>query len=78
MISVGGAPKHPGRYHNLKAQPSVDTRDKAEVYQMNVREVMDSPEKQQPWAIAVAAYSPYQEYQDKTDGVIPVFIAEAK
>jgi len=45
---------------------------------MNVREVMDSPEKQQPWAIAVAAYSPYQEYQDKTDGVIPVFIAEAK
>jgi len=42
-----------------------------------VREVVDSAEKQRLWNIAVKAYPPYQEYQEKTDRVIPVFIAEA-
>ena len=77
VASMGGAPKHPGWYHNLKAQPNVEIRDKAKVYKMQVREVMGSLEKQRLWAIAVAAYPPYQEYQDKTGRKIPVFIAEA-
>jgi len=77
VASMGGAPKHPGWYHNLKAQSHVEIRDKAKVYKMQVREVMGSLEKQRLWAIAVAAYPPYQEYQDKTDRNIPVFIAEA-
>ena len=77
VASRGGAPKHPLWYHNLKADPNVEIRDKAEVYSMRVREVMDSAERKRLWDIAVAAYPPYQEYQDKTDRVIPVFIAEA-
>jgi hypothetical protein len=43
---------------------------------MRVREVVDSVEKQRLWDIAVKAFPRYQEYQDKTDRVIPVFIAE--
>ena len=43
---------------------------------MRVREVEDSVEKQRLWDIAVEAYPPYQDYQDKTDRVIPVFVAE--
>ena len=77
VASMGGAPKHPDWYHNLKKQPNVEIRDKAEVHSMRVREVVDSIEKQRLWAIAVAAYPPYREYQDKTDRLIPVFIAEA-
>ncbi len=77
VASQGGAPKHPLWYHNLKAEPNVEIRDEAEVYSMRVREVVDSDERQRLWDIAVAAYPPYQEYQDKTDRVIPVFIAEA-
>ncbi len=77
VASRGGAPKHPLWYHNLKAEPKVEIRDEAEVYSMQVREVVDSVERQRLWDIAVAAYPPYQEYQDKTDRVIPVFIAEA-
>jgi len=76
VASRGGAPKHPVWYHNLKADPNVEIRDKAEVYSMRVREVVDSAERKRLWDIAVAAYPPYQEYQDKTDRVIPVFIAE--
>ncbi len=77
VASRGGAPKHPLWYHNLKAEPKVEIRDEAEVYSMRVREVVDSVERQRLWDIAVAAYPPYQEYQDETDRVIPVFIAEA-
>ena len=75
--SQGGAPKHPLWYHNLKAEPKVEIRDEAKVYSMRVREVVDSAERQRLWAIAVAAYPPYQVYQDKTDRVLPVFVAEA-
>ena len=77
VASRGGAPKHPLWYHNLKAEPNVEIRDEAEVYSMRVREVADSVERQRLWDIAVAAYPPYQEYQEKTDRVIPVFLAEA-
>ena len=77
VASMGGAPIHPDWYHNLKEQPNVEIRDKAEVHSMRVREVVDSLEKQRLWAIAIAAYPPYREYQDKTDRLIPVFITEA-
>ena len=74
--SRGGAPTHPLWYHNLKADPNVEIRDGVEVYSMRVREVEDGAEKQRLWDIAVEAFPPYQEYQDKTDRTIPVFIAE--
>ncbi len=77
VASQGGAPKHPLWYHNLKVEPNVELRDEADVYSMRVREVVDPAERQRLWNIAVEAYPPYQEYQDKTDRVIPVFVAEA-
>src|SRR6185503_12775846 len=40
VASQGGAPKHPLWYHNLKADPNVEIRDKTEVYAMRVREVV--------------------------------------
>ena len=76
VASQGGAPDHPRWYHNLKAEPNVEIRDEAEVRPMRVREVAVSAERQRLWDIAVEAYPPYQEYQDKTDRVIPVFLAE--
>ncbi|MEM7533135.1 MAG: nitroreductase family deazaflavin-dependent oxidoreductase [Chloroflexota bacterium] len=76
VASQGGAPKHPFWYHNLKADPNVEIRDKTEVMPMRVREVEESAERQRLWAIAVEAYPPYQDYQDKAGRVIPVFVAE--
>ena len=77
VASQGGAPKNPRWYHNLKAEPNVEIRDETQVHSMRVREVVDSVERKRLWDIAVAAFPPYQEYQNKTDRVIPVFIAEA-
>ena len=77
VASRGGAPQHPVWYHNLKSDPNVEIRDEAVVRSMRVREIDDPVEKKRLWDIAVAAYPPYQDYQDKTDRAIPVFIAEA-
>ena len=76
VASQGGAPKHPVWYFNLKANPSIKIQDGPHIYDMQVREITDSAEKMRLWDIAVEAYPPYQEYQDKTDRVIPVFLAE--
>ena len=76
VASQGGAPKNPQWYHNLKADPNVEIRDKTEVHEMRVREVDDPAERQRLWALAVEAYPPYQDYQERTDRVIPLFVAE--
>lgn len=76
IASQGGAPKHPVWYYNLKADPNVEIRDKTEVHAMRVREVTDPSERQRLWDIAVAAFPPYQTYQEKTERLIPVFVAE--
>ena len=76
VASQGGAPKHPNWYHNLKADPNVEIRDKTEVHAMRVREVVDPVERERLWSIAVKAFPPYQEYQTKTARIIPIFLAE--
>ena len=76
VASQGGAPKHPVWYFNLKANPSVKIQDGPHIYNMQVREITDSAEKIRLWDIAVDAYPPYQDYLDKTDRVIAVFLAE--
>jgi deazaflavin-dependent oxidoreductase (nitroreductase family) len=75
--SKGGAPQHPLWVHNLRANADVEIRDKAEVQRMRVREVTDTPTRSRLWALAVGAYPPYEEYQQRTDRKIPVFLAEA-
>jgi deazaflavin-dependent oxidoreductase (nitroreductase family) len=74
--SQEGSPKHPLWYYNLKADPNVEIRDQREVQAMRVREVVDPAEREQLWKIAVEAYPPYQEYQERTDRLIPIFLAE--
>mgnify|MGYP000368476842 FL=1 len=76
VASRGGAPTHPVWYYNLQADPNVEIRDGVDVHSMKVREVENSAERQRLWDIAVEAFPPYQECQDKTDRSIPVFIAE--
>ena len=74
--SMGGQPKNPVWVYNLRANPDVQIRDKHEVTEMKVREVSDESERQSLWEASVEAYPPYEEYQAKTDRIIPVFVAE--
>lgn len=75
VASMGGAPKNPVWYHNIKADPSaLMIQDGPEPFDAQAREVTGD-EKAVWWERAVAAFPPYAEYQQKTDRVIPVFVA---
>lgn len=74
--SKGGAPKNPVWVHNLRANANVEIRDATEVSKMRVREVEDTAERERVWGLAVKAFPPYEEYQNKTSRTIPVFVAE--
>ena len=76
VASRGGAPKNPVWYYNLKANPNVDIRDGANVYSMRVREVADTVERKRLWNLAVEAFPSYEDYQEKTSRLIPVFLAQ--
>ena len=76
VASVGGGPKHPLWYYNLLADPDVEIRDGERVQRMRARLVEDAEERARLWDVAVAAYPPYEEYQGRTERVIPVFRAE--
>ena len=76
VASRGGAPTHPVWVHNLRADASVEIRDETDVYTMQVREVEDDGERARLWDIAVEAFPPYAEYQERTSRKIPVFLAE--
>jgi F420H(2)-dependent quinone reductase len=75
VASLGGAPKHPVWYHNVKADPKVDLQDGTETNDFVAREVTGE-EKAIWWERAVAAYPPYADYQKKTTRQIPVFVLE--
>ncbi|WP_280389692.1 nitroreductase family deazaflavin-dependent oxidoreductase [Nocardia wallacei] len=73
VASLGGAPKHPVWYYNIKADPHVELRDGAVVKDYTAREVVGD-EKAVWWERAVRAYPDYADYQTKTDREIPVFV----
>lgn len=75
VASLGGAPKHPVWYYNLKKQPLVELQDGPVKRDYQAREVTGE-EKAVWWQRAVAAYPDYAEYQEKTTREIPVFRAD--
>src|SRR5947208_14549628 len=78
VASMGGAPKNPVWYYNLKADPeSVALQDGPEPFDVVVREIAGD-ERAAWWDRAVAAFPPYAEYQARTDRQIPVFVASRR
>jgi deazaflavin-dependent oxidoreductase (nitroreductase family) len=74
VASIGGAPKNPTWYANLVADPAVMIQDGSEPHDFVVREV-EGDERALWWDRAVAAYPSYADYQERTERVIPVFVA---
>ena len=78
VASMGGAPKHPEWYLNLKADPgALMVQDGADRFEATARE-LDGEERETWWRRAVEAYPPYGRYQEKTDRQIPVLLVERK
>jgi F420H(2)-dependent quinone reductase len=73
VASLGGAPKHPVWYHNIKKNPRVELQDCTVTGDYDAREVFDE-ERAIWWERAVEAWPDYANYQTKTDRQIPVFV----
>ena len=77
VASMGGAPKNPVWYYNLKAHPDIELRDGARNMPVTAREI-SGDEYEQWWPRAVAAYPDYDDYRKKTDRVMPMFVMEPR
>jgi deazaflavin-dependent oxidoreductase (nitroreductase family) len=75
VASMGGAPKHPLWYGNLIANPDVTLQDGPNVYEMRAQEVTGD-EKTTWWARAVEVWPAYNDYQARTERVIPLLVLE--
>ena len=73
VASLGGAPKNPVWYYNIKANPQVELQDGPATGDYEAREVFGD-EKAAWWERAVATWPDYADYQKKTDRQIPVFV----
>ena len=73
VASLGGAPRHPVWYHNVKANPRVELQDGTVTGDYEAREVVGD-EKVRWWERAVEVWPDYANYQQKTDREIPVFV----
>jgi F420H(2)-dependent quinone reductase len=73
VASLGGAPKNPVWYYNVKKNPRVELQDGSTSGDYEAREVFGD-EKAAWWERAVEAWPDYANYQAKTDRQIPVFV----
>jgi proline iminopeptidase len=73
VASNGGAPAHPAWYLNLQAKPEVHVQVKADKFTA-LAHTADAEERAKLWPKMVEIYSPYAQYQTKTDRQIPVVI----
>jgi deazaflavin-dependent oxidoreductase (nitroreductase family) len=77
VASKGGHPKHPAWYHNLRANPDTAVQIGREHRPVHAR-VATRQERERLWPKAVAAYSGYRGYQDRTEREIPLVVLEPR
>lgn len=75
VASLGGAPRNPAWYHNLKKSPHVELQDRAVKRDYLAHEVTGD-EKATWWQYATETWPDYDAYQEKTERQIPVFVLE--
>lgn len=77
VASKGGHPKHPAWYHNLCANPDTIVQIGAEHRPVHAR-VATPEERERLWPKALATYSGYAGYQQRTEREIPLVILEPR
>jgi len=73
MASKGGAPQHPGWYHNIVAAAEAVLERGTETYPVRVRDLVGE-ERDQVWAAVKQRFPGFGDYEKKTAGIrtIPV------
>lgn len=77
VASKGGHPRHPAWFHNLRANPDTSVQVGSERRAVHAR-IANPEERARLWPRVVKAYSSYDDYQRRTDRVIPLVILERR
>jgi F420H(2)-dependent quinone reductase len=76
VASAGGAPHHPGWYHNLMANPETTIYVDGKTIPVTARDAGEA--RDELWQKVVAEDNRFAAYVDKTDRVIPIVILEPR
>jgi F420H(2)-dependent quinone reductase len=71
--SMGGTPKHPAWFHNLRAAPDTEVELRGGRRAVRAR-VADAEERERLWPRLVEHYPGFATYQGRTEREIPVVI----
>jgi deazaflavin-dependent oxidoreductase (nitroreductase family) len=74
IASMGGAPKHPQWFHNIKAKPRVRIEVGADTFDADAEVLTDGAERQRLFDQQAALMPNFAEYQARTERVIPVIV----
>ncbi len=75
VASKGGAPRHPDWYLNLTDDPEVEVQVKADRFGARARTAQGA-ERERLWGLMAGIWPAYDQYQRRTDRLIPVVILE--
>ena len=75
VASKGGVDKNPAWYHNLMANPVTDINWKGEKRRVRAREA-EGEERERLWNRMAEVYPTYNDYQARTERMIPVIVLE--
>ena len=74
IASRGGNPRHPGWYHNLKANPRTTVMWRGREETRIAHEAVP-PERERLWQLAMSVYPTFDMYQERTGGRrVPVMV----
>src|SRR5207247_2988890 len=78
VASKGGAPQHPGWFHNLTAEPNVEIQVGRERFPVRAR-IAEGEERARLWARADEVnQGQYAIYQSRTERLIPVVVLDPR
>jgi deazaflavin-dependent oxidoreductase (nitroreductase family) len=77
VASKGGAPEHPDWYKNLERDPEATIQVKDERISVRGR-AAEGQERERLWELMTEVWPAYDQYQQKTDRLIPVVVFERR
>lgn len=77
VASIGGRPKNPAWYHNLRAHPEIELEIRGRRRPMTAR-IAGPEERAELWPRLLEIWPAFEDYQARTERTIPVVVCEPR
>jgi deazaflavin-dependent oxidoreductase (nitroreductase family) len=77
VASMGGNPRNPAWFHNVRAHPDVTVEVRGERRPMRAR-IADEQERAELWPRLLEVWPAWEAYQRRTERVLPVVVLEPR